>query len=333
MAGQVKRNILIILSAALAILTAACSNVTYPKEKLNECIKDLCKNEYNINVEVSSVGKTVGIYLPIPVLFDATLNMTEEAQEKIQNVLLSSRRIALSTDAETEFYCIIAQDVRFPEVQLIIIKYFDDVKRASLSYISRGEYFKRTIIDMNTNPQAKKEQAIKDVFKKVKVEDGWQEKVLDDFFRSPPATLEDIGYWQGKFYLKDITFEEFMAQQMVRRIRLRFREEKDLKKYIIKSIKGVFEDQEELAFFSIGMKIENLLFTFDKIGRKPMEEEIFKGAFQEVADTIYAYKYEDFDFIKITEENFKTELVVSKEDIYLFKKKKLVIGAILGAMN
>jgi len=329
----VKKITPVILSTALLIFASACGNVTFPKEKINECIQKLCKDEYNINVEVSSIGKTIGIYLPIPVLFDATLNMTEEAQEKIQNVLLSCRRVALSTDADNEFYCIIAQDVRFPEVQLIIIKYLGDVKRASLGDISRGEYFKRTIIDMNTNPQAQKEQAIKDVFQKIEVEDGWQEKVLDDFFRSPPATLEDIGYWQGKFYLKDITFEEFMAQQMARRIKLRFREEEGLRKYVIKSIDAGFERQEDLAFFNIGMKIENFLFTLDALERKPMEQEIFKSTFKEVADTIYAYKYEKFDFVRIAEENFKTELIVSKEDIYLFKRKKLAMDAILGTLN
>ena len=67
---------------------------------------------------------------------------------------------------------------------------------------------------------------------------------------------------------------------------------------------------------------------------RTLQQNYRKAAgYEEVADTIYAYKYEDFDFVKIAEENFKTELVVSKEDIYLFKRNRLGIENILGTIN
>jgi len=35
----------------------------------------------------------------------------------------------LSTDAKFDFYCIIAHDVKMPEIQLIAVRYIDDIKR------------------------------------------------------------------------------------------------------------------------------------------------------------------------------------------------------------
>jgi len=42
-------------------------------------------------------------------------------------------------DADFDFYCVIAHDIRIPEIQIVIIKSVDDVKRFLLNDISRGE--------------------------------------------------------------------------------------------------------------------------------------------------------------------------------------------------
>ncbi|GAG04833.1 unnamed protein product, partial [marine sediment metagenome] len=267
-----------------------------------------------LDIDVSVTGNTVAIYLPVMNLFDITLSLSESAQDKIQDSLLSASRVLLSTDADIRFYCVIAQDARLPEIQLVIIKYVDDVKRAFFRDISRGEYFKRTLIDINENPQAKKEKAITDVFGKMKLEKEWQDKVLDDFFRSPPSSLEGIGYWQGKFYIKSITLEEFLAEQMANRVKLRFREKEHLKKYALKMITGKFIEEKNTKFFLISFNSESLLFVPEAAEKKAMDEEIFTNVFEIIANVIYGYKFKDFDFAEAIEKNFNTKLVVSKED-------------------
>ena len=157
---------------------------TYPKERIKESITDLCKREYKIDVKVTTVGKTIGIYLPLPNLIDFTFAITKDASEKINDVLLSVTRVAISTDAQHDFYCVIAHDVRMPEIQIVIIKSVDDVKRFLLQDISRGEYGKRMIIDMRVNPQSEKEKAIRDVLGKMKLDEKGTEDVMDDFFYS-----------------------------------------------------------------------------------------------------------------------------------------------------
>ncbi len=328
-----KRHLAMIALLSALLFVTGCGEITYPKEKLKESIIKLCKDEYNLDIDVSVSGNTVAIYLPVMNLFDVTLSLSESAQEKIQDVLLSASRVLLSTDADIRFYCVIAQDARLPEIQLVIIKYVDDVKRAFFRNISRGEYFKRTLIDINENPQAKKEKAITDVFSKMKLEKEWQDKVLDDFFRSPPSSMEGIGYWQGKFYVKNITLEEFLAEQIASRGKLRFREKEDLKKYALKMVTGKFIEEKSTKIFLISLNSESLLFVPDPVEKNTMDKEIFTNVFEIMADVIYGYKFKDFDFAKALEKNFNTKLVVSKEDVYLFKSKKLPIGAILGTMK
>jgi hypothetical protein len=323
----------IVIIFPILLFSSGCDEVTYPKEILGASLVKLCREEYSVDVDAKVIGKTLAIYIPINNLFDITLNISESAWDEVSDVLLSARRITLSTDADIRFYCVIAQDVRLPEIQLVIVSYVEDAKRILFTDISRGEYFKRTLIDINENPQAKKEQAIKDVFGKMELEEEWQDKILEDFFRSPPSSLEGTGYWQKEFYIKDITLEEFLAQQIAHRIRLRFRKEEAMEKYALKSVSGMFEAKDGVKNFLISFNTESMLFIVDPAEIASAEKEIFTSAFEEMSDVIYGYKFKDFDLAELAEKSTNTKLLVSKEDMYLFKKRKLGIGSILQGIN
>jgi len=324
--------VVLLALASSMFFSSGCGKITYPKEKLEESVVDLCKKEYDIDIDVHLAGETLVTYLPLTNLFNLKLGLSENAQDKVQDVLLSASRVVLSTDAEIEFYCVIAQDVRLPEIQLVIIKYVDDVKRAFYRDISRSEYFKRSLIDINENPQAKKEKAIIDVFDKMKLEKDAQEKVLDDFFRSPPSSLKGFGYWNGEFYVRDITLPEFLAEQAASRVRLRFRENEDLTKYGLRAVTGKFIEKNDDKFFFISFNAEVLLFTAGPEEKKAIEEEIFANVFEALSNVVYGYKFRDFSLAEMEEISSKTKLTVSKEDMYLFKRKKLPIGAIVGGL-
>ena len=151
------------ITFSILLSSTGCEEVTYPKETLRESVIKLCREEYDVDIDASTVGNTLAIYLSFVDFFGATLNFNEKAQEKIWDVVWGATRVVLSTDADIKFYCIIIQDVNIPQIQIVIIKYVEDVKRAMLRDISRGEYLKRTLRDLNENPQARKEQGIIDV--------------------------------------------------------------------------------------------------------------------------------------------------------------------------
>ena len=205
---KIKKNFVSITCAAVFLATVVCLPAcmpTYPKEKLPQAVQSICKIEYDMEVDVTVVGSTMGIYYPMEGLLDVGMGISEPAWDKISNLILIASRVVLSTDADIDFYCVITQDARLPELQVAIIKYVDDIKRSMVRNISRGESFKRTLFSINLTPQATKERSIEKVFDKLGVEESTRKKVLDEFFRSPPARIKDIGYWRENFYLKEIS--------------------------------------------------------------------------------------------------------------------------------
>ncbi len=311
-----RRSVLCSLFSVLCLFSGC--GPTYPKERIKESIVDICKKEYKIDVKASTAGKTIGIYLPLPNLIDFTFAITKDASDKINDVLLSVTRVALSTDARYDFYCVIAHDVRIPEIQVVIIKSVDDVKRFFLQDISRGEYSKRMIIDMRVSPQAEKERTIRDILGKMKLDEKTQEDVMNDFFRTEPSELGEIGYWNDKFYLKGITLAEFIAEQIASRIKMEFREDKDIyKNFSLRSAKGRYVFQGERRLFSF----EALAVMKEK--ERPREDIILRKILDITGGVIHSYRFTDFDFLDILERGENKFLRVSRDDLELYRVKKL----------
>jgi hypothetical protein len=318
---------LILLSAFFA---AGCAP-TYPKGQFKESIIRLCKKEYKIDVKVKTVGKTVAIYLPLTNLLDFTFALTPDAGEKINQVILNVTRVVLSTDAEYDFYCIIAHDIRIPEIQIVIIKSVEDVRRFLLGDISRGEYGKRMLIDMRVAPQAQKERSVKDVFDRMKIDKKWQEGVMQDFFMSDPTTLGDMGYWNGKFYIKDINLPEFLAEEIASRIKLSFRDDKTLSASLVfKSAKGTYTAPSAEGadrYFKIDISVEPR--TMAGFTSKDVSDALFAYALKVSYDVIHGYRFEDFDYVEITSLADGRSSRVSWEDLAKYKPKKTKIEDVM----
>lgn len=316
------------MTCVLSLVTCSGCGPTYPKEKFTDSIVRLCKNEYKLDVKVATAGKTVAIYAPLAELWDMTFSITQKASEEINDVILSVSRVALSTDAKYDFYVVIAHDVRIPEIQIVIVKSIDDVKRFMLNDISRGEFSKRMLIDKRINPQAKKEQAIREVFEKMGLDKKWQDSVMNDFFRSQPAALGDIGYWNDRFYIKDITLPEFLAEQMATRIRMEFFDDKALSETIaIKASKGSYLSEAGKRYFQIEAEVEPR--SFAQAGADQMVNTVFKKSLEVCADVIHGYRFEDYDYIELIDETSARSLKVAKDAVEQFRRKKLTFDNVL----
>lgn len=302
--------------------------VTYPKERFKESVIKLCKKEYNLDVKVETLGKTIAIYVPLKDLLDFNFAITKKAAEQINNVILSVSRAALSTDAKFEFYCIIAHDAKIPELQIVIIKSVEDVKRFMLNDISRGEYSKRMLVDLRLSPQAQKERAIKEVFEKMSLDKKWQEDVMNDFFRSEPTALSDIGYWNEKFYIKDVNPGEFLAEQIANRVKIGFRENKEIfEKFLIKASKGMYETKSGKHYFRFEFFNEpKWIKDFQK---EEISNTIFKETVFSASDVLAGYHFQDYDYIEIVSQYDGKFLKVSKKELENFKKKKIKFEDIL----
>ena len=66
-------------------------------------IFESCLTRYGCKVETA--GKTMVIYLPLTDLMDFSFALSKSASDKINDVIFSAARVALSTDADFDFYC------------------------------------------------------------------------------------------------------------------------------------------------------------------------------------------------------------------------------------
>jgi len=321
-----KLLLLLTINFQLCTVLTGCT-VTYPQDKIRESIVRICKQEYKSDVLVETAGRTMVIYLPLSDLMDFSFALTKTASEKINDVIFSAARVALSTDARIDFYCVIAHDIKMPELQIIIIKNVEDVKRLFANDISRGEYLKRMLIDLRWSPQAKKEQVVKEIFSKMNLDPKWQDQVMADFFRSEPTSLGDIGYWNNKFYIKDITLTEFLAEQIANRVRLEFREDESLKEsFLLKSAKGVYISKKGKRLFRFEAFAERSAGTAASTIED--SDKIFETVLSVAAHVIHGYRFKDYDGVEMFDQKEGRSIEVNPEELEAFRTKKLRLSEI-----
>lgn len=321
------RIIVSLVSSFLFLVTLIGCIATYPQDKIKESIVRICKQEYKSDVLVETAGRTMVIYLPLSDLMDFSFALTKTASEKINDVIFSAARVALSTDARIDFYCVIAHDIKMPELQIIIIKNVEDVKRLFANDISRGEYLKRMLIDLRWSPQAKKEQVVKEIFSRMNLDPKWQDQVMADFFRSEPTSLGDIGYWDKKFYIKDITLVEFLAEQIANRVKLEFREDKNLKEnFLLRSARGVYILNKGKRLF----RIETLVERSAAGAASTIEDsdKIFETVLSVAAHVIHGYHFKDYDGVEVLDQKEGRSIEVNPEELEAFRTKKLKLSEI-----
>ncbi len=153
------------LAIPLLLLTLyACTQATYPKEKVEQSVIDLCKEEYDLDVKAKIIEGTLGVFIPIEKLIDDNLQLNADATSKIEDAALSIHRVTMSTDEPLKFYTLTARDINTPGAEFMLTAFVYDVIRVRLLDISRGEYHKRTLKDFRFNPIVAGEEKIKELF-------------------------------------------------------------------------------------------------------------------------------------------------------------------------
>ena len=151
-----KRLSLLSLISLLIFNISGCAP-SYPKEKLEESLINLCKETYNIDVQVKLIGRSIVVFIPLDKIFNSNLDILPEAVSKIENVILSTSRMLFSTDAKVDFYTIIAADVKATAAEVILVRCMDDVYKFMNGWIGREEYRKRILWQVNFNAELIKE--------------------------------------------------------------------------------------------------------------------------------------------------------------------------------
>ncbi|MDD5561584.1 MAG: hypothetical protein PHT50_05595 [Candidatus Omnitrophica bacterium] len=218
----------------LILFLSSCTSSTAPtflKENISKAVKDICKKEYQLDIVTKLAGRTFWVYLPLEniiiksdkpekyierFLVEDKKNWfnqrileisysvkpvpeTEKQQEmtldksvntKIFNVLQVIRRVFFSMDNREEtkspiFFCIVTADIA-NGFELTQVFYYMDLKKLSYGFISQTEYQHRIVQDTGVSAQI-------------------------------------IGDREGEHLVyRDITLDEFLADQIQGRIRMKF---------------------------------------------------------------------------------------------------------------
>jgi hypothetical protein len=236
----------------LILFLSACNSSVSPsflKEDISNAVKDICKKEYKLDVATKVVGITLWVYLPLEniiskpdkpekytekFLLEDQKNFLDEkilkvsylikpipekeklqemvldksVNEKIFNVLQVIRRVLFSMDNFEKdkplFFCIVTADI-VNGLEIKQIFYLRDLKKLSYGLMSQTEY---------------------------------QHRIVQNTALAPLAIDDKNGAYLG---YRDITMEEFIADQIQNRIRLKFQKpevekDADIDKEILKII-------------------------------------------------------------------------------------------------
>jgi len=306
----------------LIFMSSGCKP-TYPKIKVSDSITKLCRDEYNTQVKVNTVGKTLGVYMPLDNLLDSSLQPSEESFEKLGNVLHVISRVALSTDADLEFITLVASDSKISGFELVLTRYVEDIKKFMVGDISRGEYMKRMLLETRLDPL-------------VLLSD-----LASDDKKERPESEE--------FSIEEVHLPDFLAKQISRRIEDKFKEDKHLQEnFKVTAVKGEFSPKvpnlergifkftldimkTEMssplpewtgpppadAFSLVWRGVRNALANLKKRRQKKFkEEDILPISLETVKNLLRKYNFRDFGEIEILDTNTRKSLIINNKTIY-----------------
>ncbi|NQT46419.1 MAG: hypothetical protein HQ593_02925 [Candidatus Omnitrophica bacterium] len=318
----------------LFFATSGCGRPTFSKERLAESLVELCERDYGLKgVKAKLHGNVLGAYYSADRLLNDNFWLSEESSEKSFRLITAISRVSVSTDAEVDFYCVVYQDTRFPEVELVLLGEVDDVKRADMWALSPDELNARRLVDLKASPEIKRGEMLKALFTKMGLETTLADQFMGGYLSGGIAeSIDDIGYWNGRFFLKEIEFEEFLASQVANRLRLMISQDTRFVELATVQVDGEFDPNPPNSGFTLDVN----LFTGDAevIDASISEEklrELFESSFILIADILDGYHFWDFDRARIYVKNTGTERSADSAGLKeLYEKKREASDIIRG---
>ncbi|MBN1913465.1 MAG: hypothetical protein JW788_03600 [Candidatus Omnitrophica bacterium] len=268
--SSVKTGLNLCLAAALLTGCNYRPNPTYSRENIESSLEKICKIEYGIDIKAKMAGSTLWIYLPIEDMFiksDTPQKYTEKFSIDHTNTRFKSGSLKLE-------YLIRAvpekekiQEFKYNKENLEKInKVFRVIHRTLFSF-ERGEekeirFFSLVVADIKNGIETREIFYVQDLKKVAYNFISWleyQHRTVQDTAMS----FAVLGDKEGKYLnCRDITFEEFIADQIEYRIKLKFQkpeveQDADIDKEILKIVAYTLKSYNFKDFLAV--EIANLL--------------------------------------------------------------------------
>lgn len=163
------KNVLpkIIFFSFLIVSAISCAIApTYKRQDIEEVIKDICKEEYGIDVIVWDIVDTIWIYAPLNIIdeqgqwnIDTKGELNEKVSENIRKIRSTLTRVLLSIDKQPKFYCLVISDIEKIGVDWYMVVYLPDeikliTEQYSFGHVSTETFRERVVSFPSYNLEA-----------------------------------------------------------------------------------------------------------------------------------------------------------------------------------
>ena len=152
MAKNVLKTLLV--SFILIFLLSCTVQPTYSRKNIQKAIRNICKDEFDIDVKVRLSGETIWVYAPFAKLITDDGQWNKKAQSSRVKIFLTLGRVFLSMDNPPKFYCLLVSNIEKPGLDTYTIGYIPDMIKFNLGFISLVERDKRVAFLSFPNPSA-----------------------------------------------------------------------------------------------------------------------------------------------------------------------------------
>ena len=218
----------VLLFSLLLLVFSGCeSNIepTYKEKDIPYLVKNICKNEYGLDVTTQRTNTTLWIYAPLSKILHKEYGVKEdkvfdeEIGEKLRNILTTVGRVLISADNTPEFFALLASDVNLG-LDYSIIGNVLDIKKSYAGFLPWTESNRRYVIRFTLASDATNDQSGKHM----------------------------------KIY--DVTLSDFLAEQIAQRIGAHFQGEELRKYFKVERSEGIFNQGTFIFRYAIKLTTE-----------------------------------------------------------------------------
>jgi len=144
----------LLISFILIFLSSCTVPSTYSRKNIQDEIKNICKDEFDIEVTVRFSGETLWIYAPFETLIAEDGQWNRKAQSSRVKIFFTLGRVFLSMDNPPKLYCLLVSSIKGTGLDTYTIGYIPDMIKFDLGFISPEERDKRVVFISFPNPSA-----------------------------------------------------------------------------------------------------------------------------------------------------------------------------------
>lgn len=127
---------------------------SYSPENIDNILKKICKDEFNLDVRVWKKGETIWVYAPFKRLMDIDGNWDKKVSDDIRKISQALTRVILNMDRPLRFYSFVISDIEDAGVDIYRIGFIPDRIKFEMGLISFKEIQQRELYITINNPKA-----------------------------------------------------------------------------------------------------------------------------------------------------------------------------------